>query len=336
MNCPEARLEEYFDGELGPDERREVEAHLGVCAACRGEVEELRQLEGLLRRVPAAGRSPDADRFLEGVRRHSRPRRAWFAAAAAVLLGVVSVTLVARPRVNVREELGRYAQSPSDAVEERIRSAGTRAVEVLRASADAKGPDRLAAAALLLRLGGEADRSRGLDVLQSGLDDRDVRTQFAAASFLFRAADAPTRDRVLARFQQRREPNGGWALLEPGADEEDVEMVPAAVSMALEGQEGWALGVLRKLHRLNERAQGRIVESVVTLLMSDNPRVQKLALAIVKELEIEFPLSAVVELLDSPELGDEALKILRKASGKDLGKDKEAWKKALSPRKEGV
>jgi hypothetical protein len=80
---------------------------------------------------------------------------------------------------------------------------------------------------------------------------------------------------------------------------------------------------------MGSQAQARIIDSVVTLLKSDNPRIQKLALDIVKELEIEFPLSAIVDLLDSPELGDEALKILRQAKKLGLGKDKDAWRKAI-------
>jgi len=38
----------YHDGELTESRRAEVEAHLGACAECRSELEELRALSGLL------------------------------------------------------------------------------------------------------------------------------------------------------------------------------------------------------------------------------------------------------------------------------------------------
>ena len=71
------------------------------------------------------------------------------------------------------------------------------------------------------------------------------------------------------------------------------------------------------------------VDSVVTLLHSTNVDIQRHALEIVKKLEIEFPLSAVVDLLDSPELGEEALRFLRQETKQDFGKDKQAWLKAI-------
>ncbi len=43
-----AYLDAYADGELGPWQRRRVEAHLAGCAACRQRLEALRDVEGLL------------------------------------------------------------------------------------------------------------------------------------------------------------------------------------------------------------------------------------------------------------------------------------------------
>ena len=119
-----------------------------------------------------------------------------------------------------------------------------------------------------------------------------------------------------------------------GLEEDDAEIIPVAVSMATEGQERWAMDVLKRLNRLDRLARGKVMESVVTLLHSDNPKVQKLALDIVKELGIRFPLAEIVDLLDTPELGDAALKFLREQTGKDFGKDKAAWKKAIEPLEE--
>jgi hypothetical protein len=197
--------------------------------------------------------------------------------------------------VDVDAELARYAEKPSPDVEQRIKSAGPAA----------------------------------LAELENALESGNVRVQFAAASLLFKLADGPTRDRVLARYQQKKEPAGAWTLSEPGTDDSDSEMVPIAVSLAVNGQDSRALAVLQKLHRLNRKAQLKIVDSVVTLLHSTNVDVQRHALEIVKKLDIEFPLPAIVELLDSPELGDEALRFLKQETRKDFGRDKQAWLRAI-------
>jgi len=299
MNCADVRLDEYFDGELVEADRATVDGHLAACDACRAELERSRKLETVLRKV-TTGAAPDADRFVESVRARSRrPSPARWALAAAALIAVAGLAIVAlRGPVDVRAELVKYSEKPATAIEDRLRSAGPAA----------------------------------LRQLEGGMDDRDVKVQFAAASLLFKLADAPTRDRVLARFQQKKESNGGWTLSEPGIDDSDAEMVPVTVSLAVDGQNRWAIDVLGKLHRLNRQAQNKIVDSVVTLLHSTNVDVQRHALEIVKKLEIDFPLSAVVDLLDSPELGEEALRFLRAETKKDFGKDKESWRKAVGDR----
>jgi len=302
MNCGDARLDEYQDGELAEPARREVEAHLEGCGACREELERSRRLEKVLLGAVPAGAAPDADRFVAALRTRSRRAVGWKLAIAAAWLVVALPALwwlLRDSSTDVRRELAAYAQTPSTEIEERIRRAGGSALEVL----------------------------------EQKLEDPDVKTQFAAATLLFKLGDAPTRDRVLARFQKRAETNGSWTLSDPGVETEDIELVPVAVSMAVEGQEEWALQVLRRLNRLSQAAQGKIIDSVVTLLKSDNPKIQTLALDIVKELDIDFPLPAIVDLLDSPELGEQALKVLREATRMDFGKDKESWRKAI--RKKG-
>ena len=42
-------LNAYVDGELGPSQRQRLEAHLAVCGECRGQLERLKRLQGLLR-----------------------------------------------------------------------------------------------------------------------------------------------------------------------------------------------------------------------------------------------------------------------------------------------
>jgi hypothetical protein len=294
MTCAEARLDEYMDGELAEAERREVEVHLSGCAGCREELDRSRRLERLLLSVPEAGKAPDAERFLGEVRSRSRRPFGWgAAAAAAVLLGVLAFLLPPRGhRQDALEAVAAYAEKPSTTLEDAVRAAGP----------------------------------EGMRAVESCLGHRDVRVQFAAATLLFKLGDAATRDRVLAQFQKRGEPDGGWELSDPGVEREDVELVQHAINLAVDGERRVALDVLRRLHRLNRAAHEKIIDAAVTLLKSDSTRIQKLALDIVKELDIEFPLSAIVDLLDSPELGDQALKVLREATRQDFGRDKEAWR----------
>jgi anti-sigma factor RsiW len=55
MTCHDAResLSAFLDDALGPDERRQIEAHLEGCADCRRELAALKQTVGLLHRVEA-------------------------------------------------------------------------------------------------------------------------------------------------------------------------------------------------------------------------------------------------------------------------------------------
>jgi hypothetical protein len=303
MTCADARLDEYLDGELAEADRKRVEDHLGSGAACREEIDGSRRLEALLRNIPA-GEAPDGERFLRMVRSRSR-RRPRFIAAAAFLIGTLLILTSLRtdPRVEILknpvpdtlETVIAYALHPSLELENRIQAAG----------------------------------SAGLREVESMVDHADVKVQFAAAVLLFKLADGATRDRLLARYGRKKEGNGTWILTEPGVEDEDAELVPVAVSMALSGQEEWALEVLRKLNAFNVEARHKVVDSVVTLLKSDQARVQNLAFDIVKELEMEFPLSAFVDLLDSPTLWSEALRFLRKETKQDLGGDKEGWRKVI-------
>ena len=81
---------------LAPDERERFEAHLSECAACRGEVRELREVTVLLADAAPTATPPAGlrDRILREARqvRPIRRRRApivpWLAAAASLVLAV--------------------------------------------------------------------------------------------------------------------------------------------------------------------------------------------------------------------------------------------------------
>lgn len=109
MDCEQAREEfaALLDGELEPEDRATVEAHLSQCSECLRELDGLKRVDTAYRRLP---RVSAPDRFEEGVRsalrpslfvrlnpgaRVRRPRWPVVAAAAAVLLvaGAVAVRL---------------------------------------------------------------------------------------------------------------------------------------------------------------------------------------------------------------------------------------------------
>lgn len=77
MNCErmEGRLIAYLDGRASRTERREVEAHLAACVACRTRAEEFRRLWGVLDEVPMEQPSPAFDARLRA-RLAAEPARA--------------------------------------------------------------------------------------------------------------------------------------------------------------------------------------------------------------------------------------------------------------------
>lgn len=77
MSCKkiETGLVAYLDGHASSRERREVEAHLATCPACRKRAEEFRRLWGVLDQVPIQEPSPAFDTGLRArVAREASPR----------------------------------------------------------------------------------------------------------------------------------------------------------------------------------------------------------------------------------------------------------------------
>lgn len=98
----ELRLNEYLDGTLPPESKREVELHVGECAACRRELEGLRALLTDTAELPHVIQPP-RDLWPDVAARLDRAsfirRSVWsmryVLAAAAVLLIAISSTITA-------------------------------------------------------------------------------------------------------------------------------------------------------------------------------------------------------------------------------------------------
>jgi len=95
-------LNAYLDGELGGLRLRQVEHHLGECAACRHELDELRNLSILLQETPPAAKFTPTERFAANLamrlprrREAARSRKAagiaWWLAPAGTLVAWVLV-----------------------------------------------------------------------------------------------------------------------------------------------------------------------------------------------------------------------------------------------------
>jgi anti-sigma factor RsiW len=110
MNCQAVEKSSiaYLDGSANPRQRREIEAHLGECAACRERARQLRELWGILDELPILHPSPGFDAAVRArVAQESRGRGVWswlaapsplLAASIAALL-VFSIWLSSLPRV---------------------------------------------------------------------------------------------------------------------------------------------------------------------------------------------------------------------------------------------
>ena len=123
MNCghTEKKLVAYLDGKLHTAERRQFEAHLAVCAACRERAEGFRSVWDVLAELPALAPSPAFDASVRA-RVEQEPRRAGFwswivpsprMAFAATALLIASIWLSSFPpaRVPVTHPAGAAIQN---------------------------------------------------------------------------------------------------------------------------------------------------------------------------------------------------------------------------------
>ncbi|PYQ22068.1 MAG: hypothetical protein DMF79_06735 [Acidobacteria bacterium] len=102
MTCDEVdgRRDDYADGSLSEGEFQEVELHLSTCAACREQERRLRLILAEARALPRE-LSPSRDLWAgvaQRIEAGRRGRATWWLglAAAAVLVGAVSVSLLRR------------------------------------------------------------------------------------------------------------------------------------------------------------------------------------------------------------------------------------------------
>jgi anti-sigma factor RsiW len=106
MNCEKMgiKLIDYLDGNASAGERREVEAHLADCGACRTRAEEYRRLWAVLEQVPEVEPSPAFDaRMRQRIAAEPKPKFwGWFVpsprlALSLALLLVLSGWLAVAP-----------------------------------------------------------------------------------------------------------------------------------------------------------------------------------------------------------------------------------------------
>ena len=235
MGCAdrEEDLTLYHDGELPEGRRREVEAHLLGCPACRAELESLRRLDGLVRRSPAAPADPaGALRGLEAALAQARGRTGLWArwrvaAAAAACLAALALGYLLAPgrppapatlAERVTSLLAEYASTGSEARREAI------AREI-----DAQGDD-------------------ALPYVVHALDSPALALQVAATRVLGRSRDRKVSE-LLVDYAETR---GMLAPAEPAADDILAEPISVESAVALLDTEGVPrevlLGTLRSVY----------------------------------------------------------------------------------------
>jgi predicted anti-sigma-YlaC factor YlaD len=90
-------LDEYYDGELSPARRRQVEAHLEECTSCQAEVDQMRRLSVLLDEMPLPDAFSSPQLFQaqvalrvsrQQVERSRYPEAAWHVVPVLLLCGL--------------------------------------------------------------------------------------------------------------------------------------------------------------------------------------------------------------------------------------------------------
>lgn len=146
-------LSSYLDGQASLPERLTVEEHLAGCAACRSELENLRQLTGLLRRLPswqpprsfAIGPQAVRPAALRGT--FSGYLRALSSVAAGLLVIVVSFSLIFQGLARQAPAVAAGAPFAASASAARPEAGAARAAQPAAASVAAPSPPAASLAA---------------------------------------------------------------------------------------------------------------------------------------------------------------------------------------------
>jgi hypothetical protein len=120
MNCSEIRdrLPALIYGHLPADEVRQVQAHLAVCDACRGQAAALQQVRGALDVLPVPLVQVDVARLhRETAARQERRLRRWrrltlVACAAAALIGLLAASSHWEMRIEAHQLVLRWGSAP--------------------------------------------------------------------------------------------------------------------------------------------------------------------------------------------------------------------------------
>lgn len=308
MNCDPGLVEAYHDEELSPKERLRVEEHLADCDVCRGELERTRKLDVLLRKESGSA-APDWERYRWNVRRKLRRRRglSWMGVAALFLFGLTvwNVYEAIRPdrevpagEMSVRSELILFSSSENEADRE----------------------------AILARFGGKGDPA--IRELVDALEDRDVRVQIAATQVLSRLKDDRVRE-LLLEMAGRPAKN-----VEEAEEEWDLED-PAITSCLVRAMEiaerdsdpGDLFTMLGEQGGEDPEVLDALAEWVENLLSSDRAKRRRLAIRILRRLDLELPWWSLLPLLESPGLGKDVLDLFRSRTGKEYGADPDRWRR---------
>lgn len=122
MDCTEVREEfsALLDGELSPERRADVEAHLAACADCLRELDKLKRIDTMYRDLAPQEAPEDFEERVRAARRENvvafrRPRRMAYRlwpvlAAAAMLFVVVGLFVLRLDRIPGRYEIAKVRQ----------------------------------------------------------------------------------------------------------------------------------------------------------------------------------------------------------------------------------
>jgi anti-sigma factor RsiW len=196
MHLDEHVIADYVDEALDAPARSAADRHLDTCAACRSVVEDLREI----RRAATAlePRQPPArawTRIERAIRleadRPRRPRYAWLAAAAALVLATAAGLYFAAPRRPPAEPMEAVAAPSAQAVEAELREAEShyeRAIQGLERIANAEQ--------------GAFDQATAA-TLQKNLAVIDQAISESRAAIRAQPASEPARDSLLTNFKTK-------------------------------------------------------------------------------------------------------------------------------------